>query len=215
MLVTIRLVSTSFTSHNYHVVAMVRTLRLYSLSNFLELYNFYCTILLTIVTVLWSHIPDHIHSWSHTYTQTPAGPYTPIQTFTHWPMDMWTHTLTLGHVSTHFPTQAYSHPLPGHTYYNTLTHILYDTPSCTLVPHSCKYTCTLISIHSHTRAHRYQPAHSLATHSPRSLAWHSCTHVTRWLLTHSLWAQIQTHKQPHSHPLTSIAPTPTFFHEVH
>lgn len=34
MPMTIRLVSTSFTLNNYHVVVMVRTLILYSLSNF-------------------------------------------------------------------------------------------------------------------------------------------------------------------------------------
>lgn len=125
-----------------------------------------------------------------------------------------THTLTLGQGSTLFPTQAHLHPLAGHPYSNTLTHILYDTPSCTLAHtqlqihmhthfNSLTYTCSLTSIS--------QPTHSL-THSPRSLAWQS---RIGWLLTHSPWAQIQTHKQPHSHPLTSIAPTPTFFREVH
>ena len=43
-----RLVDTSFTSHNYHFV-IVRTLKLYSYSNF-QLYN---TVLLTIVTMLY------------------------------------------------------------------------------------------------------------------------------------------------------------------
>ena len=54
---TIRLVNTSFTSHNYHfvvVVVKVRILKFYSHSNF-QVYN---TVVLTTVTMLYiNYIP--------------------------------------------------------------------------------------------------------------------------------------------------------------
>ena len=50
MIITIRLVNTSINSHNYgFFVGVVRTLKIYSLSNF-QVYN---TVLLTIITMLY------------------------------------------------------------------------------------------------------------------------------------------------------------------
>ena len=55
---TIRLVNTTFTSHNYHVsvVFMVRTFKIYCLSNF----QVYSMALLTTVTVLYIKSPELI-----------------------------------------------------------------------------------------------------------------------------------------------------------
>lgn len=59
MFTTLSLVDTSFTSHNYHfvVVVMVRTLKIYSHSNF----QVYYTDLLAIITMLRKRSPELTH----------------------------------------------------------------------------------------------------------------------------------------------------------
>ena len=57
MIITIRLVNTSITLHNYHfAVVMVRTFKIYSLNNF-QVCN---TVSLTIVTMLYMRSPELI-----------------------------------------------------------------------------------------------------------------------------------------------------------
>lgn len=59
MFTTVRLVNTSFTSHNYHfvVVVMVRTLKFYSQNSF-QVYN---TVLRTTVTMLYIRSQEIFH----------------------------------------------------------------------------------------------------------------------------------------------------------
>ena len=57
-IITIRLVNTSFTSHNYYfVVVMVKLFKIYSVSNF----QVYSTVLLTIAITLYIRAPELIH----------------------------------------------------------------------------------------------------------------------------------------------------------
>ena len=57
MVTTIVLANTSITLHNYHLFSVMRTFKIYSLSNF-QVYN---TVLLTIITMLFIRSPELIH----------------------------------------------------------------------------------------------------------------------------------------------------------
>lgn len=57
MINTIRLLNTTTTSHSYFYVCVVRTFKVYTLSNF----QVYSTVLLTTVTMLYIWLPVVIH----------------------------------------------------------------------------------------------------------------------------------------------------------
>ena len=55
MITTVALANTFITSHNYHFFFMVRTFKIYFLSNFQE-----CNTVLTVVTMLYIRSPEFI-----------------------------------------------------------------------------------------------------------------------------------------------------------
>jgi len=83
MFTTIRLVTISFTSRNYHfvVVAMVRTLKFYSHSSF-EVCN---TVLLTRVTMLYLRSPELIHLITESLYSSSSSPILGPWLINHYP----------------------------------------------------------------------------------------------------------------------------------
>ena len=66
------LVNTSIISHNYHFFFVVRTFKIYSFSNF-RVYN---TLLVTIITILNTRSPKHIHLTTESlYLLTNVSPF--------------------------------------------------------------------------------------------------------------------------------------------
>ena len=71
MIIIIALATTSILSHNYHFFFVVRTSKIYSLSNF-QVYN---TVLLTVITML-HHAAHYIPELVHLITE-PISPSFP------------------------------------------------------------------------------------------------------------------------------------------